>query len=89
MAYFITKGPLFAKVTSILVKKEGEWRRQAESNRWQHNRRLQSAYTVSRKLLRRFLVGRNTIYATGGEKQRWQRYICASDFGEIEFESNS
>lgn len=31
--------PLYPKVTSILVKKEGEWRRQAESNRWQHNRR--------------------------------------------------
>ncbi len=31
--------PLCPEVTSVLVKKEGEWRRQAESNRWQHNRR--------------------------------------------------
>lgn len=31
--------PMYPKVTSRLVKKEGEWRRQAESNRWQHNRR--------------------------------------------------
>lgn len=56
-----------AKVTGILVKKEGEWRRQVESNRWQHNRRLQWAYTVLKELLGKLFQGPDIIYATGRE----------------------
>lgn len=73
------------------MKRESKWKGQAESNRWQHNKRSLWWATVGLYSIdgaaERLLLSLDTIYATGGEEQKTDhktKINCAVKYNKIQ-----